>query len=110
MSPLQKPGKGDKAADRTVTSGVLEGDKRDIAIRKNHQYEPSKGNHQGRRHLSQAERDSWDLRRYVEELKLIREAERGSEADPKEQERIAGFRAGITPERRAELIKKCFSR
>ena len=109
LSPFQKGGKGDKTTDKRVTNVALKGDKHDIAIRKNHQYEPSKGNHQGRRLLSQAERDSWDLRRYMQELKLIQEAQRGSGADPREQERIAGFRAGVTPERREELIKKCFS-
>ena len=45
----------------------------------------------------------------MQELKLIQEAQRGSGADPEEQEKIAGFRAGVTPERREELIKKCFS-
>jgi hypothetical protein len=108
LSPTKKLSKGDKLDTTRVTEMSSKGDKCGCTIRNNRHYEPSENNHQKRGRLSPAERDSWDLRRYTQELQRIQEIQRGSGATFEEQSKVAAFRAGVTPERLAELTEKCF--
>lgn len=58
----------------------------------------------------QANLDTMDLRRYQAEVRRINEANEreGRFGNIYEDQRLAAFRAGLTPERHIQLLKKCF--
>ena len=86
------------------------------AIRKNPEHEPDKEQERERPpnniRLSQSERDTWDLRRWQEEMKRLKSAVGVYETDPdatwRARARAAAFAAGLSPERIVALLKQHF--
>ena len=116
--PLSFPEQsGSKGARRSGETNSKRGQKRftdDDTIRKNREHEPKTEHERDAprtsRRLSQDERDTWDLRRWQEEMRRSESGVGVYEPDPdaawRARARVAAFAAGLSPERIVALLKR----